>query len=245
MTDLAPYQRIAKELRDQIVAGVYGPGDRIPSTRELVEREGVAKATIDKAMRVLKDDRLVEARPGIGLVVREHKRVDSPQDMFLRSTGLGQGIRLPNERSELLYCGRNDLPKEVAEAMELPPYSKAIQRLRRIERSGTAVCLCSSWYPPEFAELAPLLLKPERIPQGTPNYLSEQLGTAISDGIDTVQAQHADNVLRTELGVGLGDPVLFIASRLTDPNGRLLEYGVYHYREYAEVSYHYNLVRSS
>lgn len=244
MTDMAPYQRIAKEIRDQIVAGVYGPGDRIPSTRELVDREGVAKATIDKAMRVLKDDGLVETQPGIGLVVKEHKRVDGPQDMFMRSTGLGQGIRLPNERSVLLYTGRNDLPKEVAEAMDLPPYSKAIQRYRRIERSGSPVCLCSSWYPPEFAESAPALLKNERIPQGTPNYLAQQLGTAITEGIDTVEAQAADLVVLNELGVGRGDPVLFIASRLTDPNGRLLEYGVYHYRAGAQVSYHYNLVRS-
>ena len=68
--EIPPYQRIAKEIRDQIVAGVYAPGDRIPSTRELVDREGVAKATVDKVMRVLKEDHLVESKPGVGLVVR-------------------------------------------------------------------------------------------------------------------------------------------------------------------------------
>lgn len=241
-TEIPPYKRIAKEIRDQIVAGVYAPGDRIPSTRELVEREGVAKATVDKVMRVLKEDHLVESRPGVGLVVREHKRVDGPQDMFMRSTGLGQGIRLPGEKSVLLHCGLNDLPKEVAEAMGLTPNTKAIQRFRRIERNGNPICLCSSWYPPEYAEVAPKLLEKKRIPQGTPSYLAEQLGVAISEGVDTVEAQEADYTLATELHVELRDPILLISSRLTSPDGRLLEYGVYQYRARSQVSFRYNLV---
>lgn len=242
MTEMPPYKRIAKTIRDQIVAGVYGVGDRIPSTRELVETEGVAKATVDKVMRQLKDDDLVESRPGVGLVVKDHKRVDGPQDMFMRSTGLGKNIRLPGEKSILLYCGLNDLPKQVAEAMDLPPYSKAIQRFRRIERNGHPICLCSSWYPPEYAEIAPKLLEAKRIPQGTPSYLAECLGVTISEGSDTAEAHEADATLAEELGLTLRAPVLAIASRLTSPDGRLLEYGVYQYRARAQVSYRYSLI---
>lgn len=246
MTELAPYQRIAKKIRDRIVAGVYAPGDRIPSTRELVESEGVAKATIDKAVRVLKEDQLIESRPGVGLVVRNHKRVDGPQDMFLRSTGLGQGIRLPTERSVLLWCGLNDLPEVVAEAMDLPAYSKAIQRFRRIERSGTPVCLCSSWYPPEFAEVAPRLLERRPIKQGTPAYLAEMLGTSVAHGVDIIEAQYAPvpGAAAEHLRVQRDEPLLHIQSRLTDPSGRLLEYGIYQYRVGAQVSYRYTLAES-
>lgn len=244
MDETAPYKRIAKELRDQIVAGVFKPGDLIPSTRELVEQEGVAKATVDKAIRNLKDDHLVESRPGVGLVVREHKRVDGPKDMFLRSTGLSQDIRLPNQKSTFLHCGLNDLPKEVAAAMDLPAFSKAVQRMRRIERSGSVVNLATSWYPPEFADLAPRLTKRQRIANGTPSYLAETLGRTLAQGIDTVEAQHADAFLVEHLHVQPDDPVLYISSRLTDTEGRLIEYGVYHYRTNAQVSYQYGLDQS-
>lgn len=243
MEEIAPYKRIAKEIRDQIVAGVYQPGDLIPSTRHLVEQEGVAKATIDKTIRILKDDQLIESRPGIGLVVREHKRVDSPKDMFLRSTGLGQGIRLPNEKSEYLICGLTEVPKAIADPMEVATGSLAVCRSRRIERSGVPINLATSWFPREFNDLAPRLVQRKPIRQGTPAYLAEVLDRTLAEGIDTVEAQEADLHVSTELNVGLNEPVLFISSRLTDTAGRLIEYGVYHYRVGAQVSYHYSLER--
>src|ERR1039458_5189048 len=36
------YERLADELRQGIVSGRYKPGDRLPSTLELMERTGVA-----------------------------------------------------------------------------------------------------------------------------------------------------------------------------------------------------------
>jgi DNA-binding transcriptional regulator YhcF (GntR family) len=65
----APYQLIAGELRRRIEAGELAPGDRVPSTRALVREFGVAMATATKALQVLQQLDLVEARPGVGTVV--------------------------------------------------------------------------------------------------------------------------------------------------------------------------------
>ncbi|WP_433161943.1 GntR family transcriptional regulator [Kribbella sp. CA-247076] len=65
----APYQVIAAELRRRIAAGELAPGDRVPSTRTLVREFGVAMATATKALQVLQQEDLVEARPGVGTVV--------------------------------------------------------------------------------------------------------------------------------------------------------------------------------
>jgi DNA-binding transcriptional regulator YhcF (GntR family) len=74
--DGPPYQRIAAAIRERIRSGELRPGDRVPSTRAIVQEWGVAMVTAAKALGVLQHDGLVEARPGMGTVVLagEHTR---------------------------------------------------------------------------------------------------------------------------------------------------------------------------
>ena len=54
--NLPPYAQIAAELRDQIEKGTLAPGDRVPSTREITQRWGVAMATATKALAALRQE---------------------------------------------------------------------------------------------------------------------------------------------------------------------------------------------
>jgi DNA-binding GntR family transcriptional regulator len=71
MTELAgtPSTKIAAEIRRQIRSGQLAPGDRVPSTREITRRWGVAMATASKVLAALKEEGLVATRPGLGTVV--------------------------------------------------------------------------------------------------------------------------------------------------------------------------------
>ncbi|WP_327361192.1 MULTISPECIES: GntR family transcriptional regulator [unclassified Streptomyces] len=69
MTPQAPYARIAAELRRRIEAGELRPGDRVPSTRAITQRWGVAMATASKVLALLAQEGLVRAVPGVGTVV--------------------------------------------------------------------------------------------------------------------------------------------------------------------------------
>jgi DNA-binding transcriptional regulator YhcF (GntR family) len=60
---------ITAEIRDRIVSGALAVGDRVPSTREIMRRWGVAMATASKVLAALKDEGLVMTRPGMGTVV--------------------------------------------------------------------------------------------------------------------------------------------------------------------------------
>ncbi|GII89666.1 GntR family transcriptional regulator [Sphaerisporangium siamense] len=64
-----PYLRIADELRRRIRTGELVPGDKAPSTRALARDFQVAAATAVRALAVLKDEGLLEARPRSGTVV--------------------------------------------------------------------------------------------------------------------------------------------------------------------------------
>jgi len=66
---LAPYQRIISDVRARIADGRLAPGDRLPSTRRLAKDWGVALATATKAMAVLCQEGVLEARPRSGTFV--------------------------------------------------------------------------------------------------------------------------------------------------------------------------------
>ncbi|WP_424216626.1 TetR/AcrR family transcriptional regulator C-terminal domain-containing protein (plasmid) [Streptomyces sp. BI20] len=61
--------RILDELRRRITAGELAPGDRVPSTREIVRDHGVAMATATRVLTELRREGLVRAVPGVGTVV--------------------------------------------------------------------------------------------------------------------------------------------------------------------------------
>jgi DNA-binding GntR family transcriptional regulator len=67
------YQQLAGILREQIEAGELRPGMPIPSKMVLKQTYSVAGSTIDKAVRVLKDEGKVVTVPGLGIFVRERK----------------------------------------------------------------------------------------------------------------------------------------------------------------------------
>jgi AcrR family transcriptional regulator len=72
--NLPPYARIAAELRERIISGTLRPGDRVPSTREIIHRWGVAMATATKVLAALRQEGLVHPVPGVGTVVAARSR---------------------------------------------------------------------------------------------------------------------------------------------------------------------------
>jgi DNA-binding transcriptional regulator YhcF (GntR family) len=66
-----PYVQVANAVRAAILTKVFKPGEKIPSGTELAKQYGVARMTVQQALRVLKDEGLVQSRQGSGVYVRE------------------------------------------------------------------------------------------------------------------------------------------------------------------------------
>lgn len=66
-----PYQQVAGVLRGAILERTFQPGDKMPSGTELAERFGVARMTVQQAIRLLRDEGLIVSRQGSGVFVRE------------------------------------------------------------------------------------------------------------------------------------------------------------------------------
>ena len=72
VTQDPPYVRIVAEIRRRIDSGELRPGDRVPSTRQIIQEWGVAMATATKVLTTLRQDEVVRTVPGVGTVVASH-----------------------------------------------------------------------------------------------------------------------------------------------------------------------------
>ncbi|MDQ6419741.1 GntR family transcriptional regulator [Paenibacillus sp. LHD-117] len=68
------YEQIFEALRDQIKAGKYAVGDRVPSEKELGDEFGVSRITSKKALELLAMDGYIVRQPGRGSFVAEPGR---------------------------------------------------------------------------------------------------------------------------------------------------------------------------
>src|SRR6186713_1183303 len=74
---LAPYARVKKHLRDGLAAGRWTPGELMPSEAELVAEFGVSRMTVNRALRELQAEGLVDRVQGVGTFAAQLHRISS------------------------------------------------------------------------------------------------------------------------------------------------------------------------
>lgn len=63
--------QIAESIEDDVFTGVYGEGDRVPSTNEVAALFGINPHTVLKGMNILVDEGIIHKRRGMGMYVSE------------------------------------------------------------------------------------------------------------------------------------------------------------------------------
>jgi GntR family transcriptional regulator len=115
--DFAPprYAQLVTAIQDRISSGAYAPGSLMPTEAALTAEFGVSRATVVRALQLLKADGWVESHQGRGTYVRAAptgtETVRRGADLFLTAEPAG--------RSELLHAGPAVPPPAVAEGTDL------------------------------------------------------------------------------------------------------------------------------
>ena len=153
---------LAEELRARIVAGEWGPGDRLPSEPELARLRTVSRSSMRAAITLLEEEGFVSRKHGSGTYVTHRPLLVSDLgrnfgvSALIEMTGLTPGTVEETARAE-------PAPAAVAEALGVA-VGEPVSALRRVRTAdGRRVVDSSDWCRIEH-------LGPEELPQGGSMY---------------------------------------------------------------------------
>lgn len=139
------WQEVEAALVDDIAAGRFGEAMQLPTETVLMERFGVGRHSVRRAVAELERRGFVDVRHGKGVFVRAG-RLDyrlSERTRFSQNL-LGQG-REPS--GETLREAVIEAPSHVAEALRLPPGERVYHMVRRGLADEEIVNCSSAYYP--------------------------------------------------------------------------------------------------
>ncbi|RLV08461.1 transcriptional regulator [Streptomyces griseocarneus] len=191
------YEQIADSLRRRITEGEFSPGDLLPSGRDLCEQWGVSRATVNKALDVLRADGVVVSRQGLGFRVTDvplARPAGGRRANTTRVTGGRPFRRLGTPTQEMP-------PSHVREALALQPGEPALRRDRFVLLDdGAPLSLVTAWFPSDVADRCPRLAQDGPITEGTTNYVARETGRRPLRGTDitTVRLATAEEAAHFE-----------------------------------------------
>ncbi|WP_030387957.1 GntR family transcriptional regulator [Streptomyces sp. NRRL S-241] len=224
-----PYARIAGHYRDLISSGALSPGDLLPSIKTLATEWDVSTATADRAMRLLREEKLVQGIPGVGTEVKERPiSLSSGAERHDRSskTQSSWGV---GEKSSGHTAGIVEAPEDVAPVLGISPGDDVIRRSRVYRDGHGIVSHSTSWIPAEFAQVVPELARSERLKGGLSlDLIARVTGRRVVKRVDeeTARIATSQDLELLELEADTVAAILVLTARFLDADGELLEYGV-------------------
>ena len=116
--DLPIFRQIMRQITDAIAAGKAGPGERLPSHRELAAQLVIAPLTVKKAYDELEREGLIITMRGKGTFVAERPRVPGPGERRKRLRETAQQLLSQAALSGVPLSEVVDLLKEMQRRMK-------------------------------------------------------------------------------------------------------------------------------
>lgn len=136
------YFQLYDILHKMITDGDYKTGDLLPTENELIERFGISRVTVRKAMDMLMADGLIVKKRGYGTYVRPKKM----EQTMKRVVHFSEEMEKRGLHSTTKMLGNEMLPasKQIADALNIPEGTPLIRVVRLRYADGTPLCLESA-----------------------------------------------------------------------------------------------------
>lgn len=190
-------RQIAADLRRQILTGEIQPGDKLPSTAQLVARYGVGNLTVQRAITILKKQGFVRGETGVGVFVTLHQPIVVEANHYCGPAPDGEAYPWISEAArrgrettrKLLSVDEVAAPVAVARAFGIEHGNLVVRRRLLLLLDGEPAELVNNYYPIDLAR-GTALADDRLIKGGSPRVLAE-LGKAPGPAVDDVEATMA------------------------------------------------------
>jgi GntR family histidine utilization transcriptional repressor len=202
----AAYIRVKAHILDRIGAGDWAPRDRVPSENELVREFGVARMTVNRAVRELAQEGFLTRVKGDGTYVADRRSHGHP----LRIRNIAEEITERGSRhdAEVLELGTLRAGPDDAAAFDLATGAPLFRSLILHREDGRPLQLEDRLVSPI---VAPDYLDQDFTARTPYDYLIAVAPLAQAEHV--VQATMPDPDVRRLLEMGAGEPCLLIRRR--------------------------------
>jgi GntR family transcriptional regulator len=222
------HARVSQALLEDISAGRYEVGARLPSEAELEKRFGVSRHTVREAMRRLRDLGVVSARAGIGTTVMARTAVPKAVLSMNSMTELLQFTK--STRLRLLTKADVTADQALAQTLRCGAGQDWIdlELLRSMPKVREPLGLLHVWIRPEYRAVVAKLDKV----RGTVFSLLEELyGLELHELQQEITPVGMPVEAAGRLGVKPGSPALRILRHYYDRNGEIPQVSLGFYPE--------------
>ncbi|MET8678512.1 GntR family transcriptional regulator [Streptomyces sp. NPDC004647] len=210
---------IADVLLDRIAKGDLKPGQKLPSTSDLVKEFGVGDKSIYRVISLLKASGQVEGRQGKGVFVRDVRPLEWRLHQFERgdrrddsATGRDDWKAAASEQGreatqDTPQVSVEPAPEDVAAWLDVEPgtFVVARRRVRRVD--GTPFQLADSWFPTAVALDTDLMVEEDVTRPGGILAFIGRPQKRLRDEIRSWPPATPEEAARLELPEGVGTPV--------------------------------------
>jgi GntR family transcriptional regulator len=209
------YAQVIDELRRRIESGEYPPGSLLPSEHQLSDEFQIARPTVVRALRVLRQDGWIETQQGKGSFVRGRPALAGLESPRTGEQALDRDEA--REPGEVISAAITAPPARVTALLDAGK-DEVLARRVLVRQEGEASELVTWWVPAALADGTDLGSS-EPLHGGVRGHLSRRKGVRVDHVLEQVTARHPTAQEARLLGVAKTAPLLAMYVAARDASG--------------------------
>jgi GntR family transcriptional regulator len=213
------YFQLKKILAEEILAGRWSRGHRLPSEPSICDQFQVSRTTVRQALRELESEGMIRRERGRGTFVEDARSsswlLQSSHGFYEEAVRMGKRVA-----SRVLQLEVEPLPRWASDALELPDGTEGVS-LKRLRWVNDRIAMYVVNHLP--ADLADVLARADLASGSLYRVLEQERGLWAHGGRRIVEAVTAQDDLSELLEVDPGAPLLFVESVAWDGGARPFE----------------------
>jgi len=218
------YHQLHRAIRAKIISGMVPTGSKLPSEKYFIEKLGISRITVKRALDELAKSGLVSRKRGRGTIVMTNTDLNF-------STGMNDYVKnvaklRENTNAKILSRKTVRPPENVRQRLDLKASDKAEKIEHTLTRNGEAISFVTTFLPLELTNS----LTTEDLEREPLLTLLNQNGIGIVRAEQRIFASAATQKEADVFDVSVGAPLLKIRCLMIDSFDRAVEFidAVYH-----------------